>query len=102
MKYIIVSIILLACVCDKARDAYRSNADWRTVYPRMMLVPRWLWRKFQDRWHIAKQIGFLLPLGVLDFLVWYVYGDWMLAVAVIPIAAIVWRYAIPDPDHWSE
>jgi len=101
MKYILCIIILIACVCDKARDKYHANPQWRTRYPRLMLVPTFLWRKFQDRWHIAKQVGFLLPLGLLDYLIYWVYGDWILALLMIPVAWLAWDYVIRDPEHWK-
>jgi len=96
MKYIICIIILIACVCDKTRDKYSSHPQWRRVYKQFW--PKMLWRKVHDRWHIVKNIGFLLPLGFLDYLVYR--EDWILALVMLPLSYVVWDRVVKAPEHW--
>ena len=105
VKFIILgALIMVASVADSARDKNRDTPSWRRLYVFPRWVPGIIRRKFQDRWHAAKQIGFIVPMASMALwavwdvdLVYAVVGFLLLAI----LAALAWSRAIPKPAHWS-
>jgi len=99
-EYIVVGLMLVAVACDAWRDKRASHTgyrDWHREYP--IFKPQFIWRKVQNRWHIVKQISFLLPHIVI--LYWVAQQAWWLGTAYIVGGAIAW--ALPKaPEHWRK
>ena len=100
-------VSLLSCYADAIRDKYRSNIEFRRLYRFPKWVPGFVARKLQDRWHIWKQVGFLLPQAALVVVVYSVAADWIggvfafaLAVLLAAGGQVVWL-VVPKPDHWE-
>lgn len=94
---IIVAIGLAAVIADAIRDKRhygKSYPRWHRQFRRFR--PVFIWRKVQNRWHIAKQLGFLAPHAVIA------YGLPIEYTAIYIIGgALAWR-CVKVPKWWDD
>ena len=107
-KYVLIVfgsvIIPIVSLADSIRDKRSSDKSYRNPFEKFK--PYFLWRKFQDKWHIWKQISFILPLSFIWITVISVSAtiSYVLAIVlgvVLIIAAwAVWKI-IKSPIWWD-
>jgi hypothetical protein len=96
----VVCIMLVCVMCDAYRDkrlSHKGYYSWHKQYKQFK--PIFLWRKFQNRWHIAKQISFILPHIIV--LCWVAQESWTLAIIYVCASPVLWSLPKP-PDHWND
>lgn len=102
---IVLALMTLAdSITDKRKEA-KIYPRWHKRFRRFR--PHWLWRKLQNRWHLWKQLRYLLPAvyiwSVVVYSVWVLLG-WIAAVLVgiglVIMAWCLWR-VVEKPIWWD-
>lgn len=100
-----VIVVLVASVADSIADKRSSQVNYPRWHKRFKFFrPKFIWKPLQNRWHVAKQLRFKLPMAYIYLLVVYAASTIhplaaVLLSAGLPIAAYA-AWAIIEPPIW--
>lgn len=100
-------ILMVSAVADSIRDKRADHVVYPGYHKRYRkFKPYWLWRKLQNKWHVWKQVSYMLPAAYIWMVVTVMCYSIAPTIGVLagiglPLAVFGLWGIVSDPVWWD-